>query len=61
MQKYILKDATMVESALQIIYNYPINPRDSKVHSDKGFVNIDNGFQGGTHRCCFILKVPKSY
>ena len=61
MQKYILKDATKVESDLQKIYNYPIKTRDSKIHSDKGFVNIDNGFQGGTHWCCFILKDNKSY
>ena len=61
MQKYILKDATMVESGLEKIYKYPINPIDSKIHSDKAFVNIDNGFQGGTHWCCFIIKENKSY
>ena len=37
----------MVESQLQRIYNYPINPRDSKFYSDRGFVNIDNGQMGG--------------
>ena len=42
MKKYNLKNDTMNESHLQRIYNYPIYPRDSKIHSDRGFVNIDN-------------------
>ena len=56
MKKYKLKDDTMKESELQKVCNYPINPRDSKIFSDKGFVNIDNGSQGGTHWTCFIIK-----
>ena len=32
-----------------------------KIHSDKGFVNIDNGSQGGTHWTCFTVKEYKSY
>ena len=51
----------MNESQLQRIYDYPIYPRDSKIHSDKGFVNIDNGFQGGSHWCVFYVKNNKSY
>ena len=51
----------MNESQIQKIYNYPIYPRDSKIYSDKGFVNIDNGSQGGTHWTCFIVKDNKSY
>ena len=51
----------MNESELQRVYNYPIYPRDSKIYSDKGFVNIDNGAQGGTHWTCFIVKDNKSY
>ena len=43
MKKYNLKDQTMSESDLQKIYNYKIYPRDSKITTDKGFVNIDNG------------------
>ena len=43
----------MNESQLQRIYNYPIHPKDSKIYSDKGFVNIDNGYRGGTHWCAF--------
>ena len=50
----------MNESDLQKSYNYPIYPRDSKIYSDKGFVNIDNGAQGGTHWTCFIVKDNKS-
>ena len=41
MKKYNLKNDTLNESQLQEIYNYPIYPRDSKIYSDKGFVNID--------------------
>ena len=51
----------MNESQLQKIYNYPIYPRDSKIYSDRGFVNIDNGSQGGSHWTCFIIKDNKSY
>ena len=29
--------------------------------SDRGFVNIDNGSQGGTHWTCSIIKDNKSY
>ena len=51
----------MNESQLQSIYNYPIYPRDSKIYSDRGFVNIDNGSMGGSHWTCFIVKDNKSY
>ena len=61
MKKYNLKNDTMNESQLQKIYNYPIYPRDSKIYSDKGFVNIDDGFRGGTHWCAFYVKDNKSY
>ena len=61
MKKYKIKNDTTNESELQKIYNYPIYPRDSKIYSDKGFVNIDNGSQGGTHWKCFIVKYNKSF
>ena len=61
LKKYKLKNHTMNESQLQRIYNYPIYPRDSKIYSDKVFINIDNGSQGGTHWICFILKDNKSF
>ena len=51
----------MNESQVQKIYNYPIYPRNSKIYSDKSFVNIDNGSQGGTHWTCFYIKDIKSY
>ena len=60
MKKYKLKDDTMNESQLQKIYIYPIYPRDSKIFSDKGFVNIDDGSMNGTHWTCFIVKHNKS-
>ena len=61
MKIYKLKNDTMNESELQKIYNYPIYPRDSKIYSDKGFINIGNYENGGSHWCCFIRKDNKSY
>ena len=61
MKRYNLEDDTMNESQLQKYYNYIIYPRDSKRFSDKGFVNIDDGSQNGTHWTRFIVKVNKSY
>ena len=60
MKKTNLKNDTMNESHLQRVYNYPIYPRDSKIYSDKGFVNIDNGSMGGSQWTCFIVKDNKS-
>ena len=51
----------MNESELQRVYNYSIYPRDSKIFSDEGFVNIDNGSMGGSHRTCFIVKDKSFY
>ena len=51
----------MDESESQRVYNYPVYPRDSKNHSDRGFFNIDNGSQGGNHWVCSIVKDNKSY
>ena len=61
MKKYKLKNDTMNQSELQRVYNNDIYPRDSKIYSDKGFVNIDNGNMGGTHWTCFIIKENKSF
>ena len=61
MKKYKLKNDTMNESQLQKIYNYPIYPRESKIYSDRGFVNIDDGNMGGSHWVVFIVKHKKSY
>ena len=61
MKKCNLKNDTMNESELQKSYNYRIYPRDSKLYSDEGVVNIDNGAQGGTHWTCFIVKGNKSF
>ena len=51
----------MNESELQRVFKYQIYPRDSRFYSDKGFVNIHIGSQGGTHWTCFIVKDNKSY
>ena len=61
MKKYNLKNDTMNEFELQKIYNYPIYARDSKIYSDRGFVNIDDGRMGGSHWTCFIVKDNKSF
>ena len=61
MKKYNSRNDAMNESQLQRIYNYSIYPRDSKIYSDRGFVNIDNGSQGGTHWTCFIVTAKKSF
>ena len=61
MKKYNLNNDTMNESQLQIFYNYNIYPRDSIIATNKRYVSIDNGSQGGTHWTCFIVKVKKSF
>ena len=61
MKKYYLKNYTMNELQLQKNYNHPIYPKDSKIYSDRGYINIDNGSQGGTHWCAFYVKDKKSY
>ena len=51
----------MNEKKLQGVYNYPIYPRDSKLYSDKSFVNIDNSSMGGSHWCASYVKNNKSF
>ena len=51
----------MNERELQRVYNYNIYPSDSKIYSDRGVVNIDNGSMGGSHWTCFLIKDEKSY
>ena len=55
-----LKD-TVNELELERIYNYQMYPRDSKIYSDRRFVNIDAGSVNGTHWVCFIVKDSESY
>ena len=57
MRNYNFKNDIMNESDLQRAYNYPSYPKDSKTYSDGGFVNIDNGSQGGSRWVCFIVKI----
>ena len=59
MKKYKLKNNTMNQSQLKRFYIHPIYPRDSKIYSDRGFVNTDNGSQGGTHWTAFYVKNNK--
>ena len=60
-KKHNMKDNIKNESYIQSNYNYPINPRDSKIYSDKGCLIMDNGSQSLTHWTCFIVKNNKSY
>ena len=55
MKKFKLKNDTMNEFELQRLYNYPIYPRDWKIKSDKGIVNIDNGSMCGFPWCAFYV------
>ena len=61
MKENKLKNDTRNESNLQRVYNFRIYPRDSQLYSDGGFVNIDDGSQGGSHWCCFTMQDKKSY
>ena len=61
MKKYNLRNATLKESEIHRLCNYPIYPRNSKIYSDKGFVNVDNGGMGGSLWTCFISKHNKSF
>ena len=61
LKKYIFRNPRMNESELESVYIYPIYPRDSKMFSDKRFVNIDNGSMGGSHWTCFIVKDKNSF
>ena len=60
LKNYKLKNDTMNESQLQRVYKYPFYPRGSKIYSNKVFVNIDNGSQGGSHWTCFYIQDNKS-
>ena len=55
LKKYKLTNNTMNESQLQKFQNCPINPRDSIITSNKGFVIFDHGDQHGTHWTAFYV------
>ena len=61
MEKYNLRNATMNKFELQRVYKYPKYPRDSKIYSDKVFVNIVNSGMGGSHWTCLVKKDKKSH
>ena len=46
----------MNESHLQRVHNCPIYPRDSKICSHKGFVNINNVSMGSSHWTSFVME-----
>ena len=59
--KYNFKNDTMNESELQRVYDFSLYPRDSKIYSDKEFININNGEMVGFHWTCFYTEDNKSY
>ena len=42
------------------VCNYNIYPRNSRIITDKGFINIDNGGKGDTHWTRLHIKDNKS-
>ena len=56
MKKVCLKNDTLNKLQLQKFIVILYTPRDSKIDSDKGFVNNDNGSMGETHWTCFCSK-----
>ena len=60
-KKHKFKNDTMSETELQRVYKYNIYPRDPKLCSDNGFVNIDNGSMPGPQRTCFYTEDNNSY
>ena len=61
MKKFTLKNDTVNKSDMNKVFIFTIYPRDSKLHSDKGFVKIDNGSQGGTHWNYFHIGDNKPF
>ena len=47
----------MNETVIQRVCTYPMDPRDSKITSDIGLVNVNNGSKGRTHCVCFFFKI----
>ena len=56
-QKLLLRTKLIWKKA----YNYTIYPRDSKISTEKRYVNNDDVSLGGTHWTCFFIKDNKSY
>ena len=51
----------MNESELQRVYNHPIYPRDSKIYSEKCFVDFDNGSMGVVIGLVFFKKITNHF
>ena len=51
----------MSENDIKRVFNSLIYLRDSKIYSDEGLINLDDGSQGGTHWTYFIIKENKSF
>ena len=50
----------MNESELQRVFEKSIYPKDSRLYSDRGLVDLDKGSMGGTLWICFTIKDNKS-
>ena len=44
----------MNESELQRVFKYTVYTRVSKIYSDRGFINIDDGSGGGSPSRVFV-------
>ena len=61
LKKYNVKNDTVNESEIQIVYNFPMYRRASMKTADEIFVNVDNGKMDGTHCVCYYIKDNKSF
>ena len=51
----------MTETDLEKVYKFSTYPRETKISTNKRFVNMDNGSFGGTNWNCFYVKDNKLY
>ena len=56
MKKYNIKDDIMPGRELKLAYNSLFCPKGFQKFTNKGFVKIDNGKQGGTHWTCLYIN-----
>ena len=55
-----LNDDVLTESDSKKIYKFSIYLRDSKIKTNKSFINIDIGNMGGSHLTCFYIQDKNS-
>ena len=60
-KQFIIKMCLFKKHPISILYKYPKPSRDSKIYSDKVFISINSGGQGGSHWCVFYVENNKSF